>query len=326
MSENIKKHMHIVQKEYLKGFSTVENNRFFIWRLDKTTREIEKLPIEVVAIENFFYSQEVENWLEKKIETPGIAIIKEIINEESIEYLTRTDKIKVAKLIIIQDLRTREYRERIRQSYEQLGNIIVSNKFPKLRLKVSEEFTKVVQTHMMQKFESYAPDIADYNWCLCINNTELPLYTSDHPVIKSNSYIRSLERLTGKKASYRGEGYFSKGIELNLPLTSKLLLILADISPMLDFLDKLPKLENYILYQTSSAYKKLYDQMIEWCNELSRNKNELAEINIVFYNDRITYHSYQYILSKNNDFKLANECLDNIPEATIKNRQRWNIK
>jgi len=326
MAENIIKHMHTVQKEYLKGFSILENNRYFIWRLDKTTGEIKKLPIKVVAIENFFYSQEIEKWLAHEIETSGIAVVKKIINTESVENLTPSDKIKVAKWIIIQDLRTREYREQIKQSFEQVGNKLISNKFPELRLKVSEELTKDVQMDIMQRFEGYAPSIANYNWCLCVNNTDLHLYTSDHPVIKNNSFIRTLERFTGRRASNPGEGYFSKGIELNLPLNPKLLLILADISPMHDHLNKLPVAENYFLYQTSPAYKKFYNKMIEWCNKLIKNKKELAEINVVYYNDRITSQSYQYVLSKYNDFQMAKECLKRIPEAAKIDRRRWDIR
>ena len=237
------------------------------------------------------------------------------------ENLTSSDKIKVAKWIIIQDLRTREYREQIKQSFEQVGN-----KFPELRLRVSEELTKDVQMHLMQRFEGYGSIIANYNWCLCVNNTDLHLYTSDHPIIKNNSYIRTLERFTGKKAHNPGEGYFSKGIELNLPITPRLLLILADMSPMHDLLNKLPAKENYFLYQTSSEYKKFYDEMIEWCNELIKNKKELGEINVVYYNDRITSQSYRYILSKYNDFQMAKECLRRNPEVTKLDRPRWDIK
>jgi hypothetical protein len=323
MTEHTKKHMHTVQKEYLKGFSIKENDRHFIWRLDKTTGNIKKLPIKNVLVENFFYSQEVEDWLAEEIEGPGIAVIKKIIDKEAVVLLTQSEKIKVAKWIIIQDLRTREYQEQIRQISERIGDDSISSIFP--NLSTFEEFTKNVQWYMMQRFEQSAPDIAKRNWCLCINNTDLPLYTSDHPVIKNNSLIRTIGRLSGKRALNQGEGYFSKGVELNLPLTPKLLLILIDISPMYDFLNKLPSERNYILYQISPEYQSLYNGMIDRCNELTKNKKELSEINVVYYNDRIISESYQYVLSKTNNFQMANECLDRIPEARMRDRRRWDV-
>lgn len=322
MSENITKHMHTVQRAYLEGFSILENNNYKIWRLDKTTGEVKKLPINKVVIENFFYYQEIEKWLEQEIETPGIIVIKKIIDNESVENLSQSDKIKVAKWIIVQDFRTREYNEKLKQFL----NIQKELNPHEDRIEVNEELIKALQAYMMQSFVTHAPLIADYNWCLCINNSNLPLYCSDHPIIRNNSFAKTLEIFTGKKTFDRGEGYFSRGFEFNLPLTPKLLLLLIDTSPMWDFINQYPEKERYFLYQTSPSFKMLYKKTIEKCNELISYRHELFQMNIYYYNDRITSESYQYVFSKYNDFKMAKECLERIPESKNKERKRWDIK
>ena len=158
MTENKKKHMHTVQKEYLKGFSTRENNRHFIWRFDKISEEVKKLQIKVVAVENYFYSQEIEDWLSEEIEGPGIELLKRVIENKSVLFLSKSDKIKIAKWIIVQDLRTTEYREQIKQLLK-IRSSITPNEINKDK---EEEICQDIQSFMIWRFEKYAPIIAMY--------------------------------------------------------------------------------------------------------------------------------------------------------------------
>lgn len=64
MPEQKTKHTHTVQKEYLKNFSQEENGKFLLWRLDKKTRNIIRLSIDNVSVENYFYPQDIEDWLD----------------------------------------------------------------------------------------------------------------------------------------------------------------------------------------------------------------------------------------------------------------------
>lgn len=82
------------------------------------------------------------------------------------------------------------------------------------------------------------------------------------------------------------------------------MLILADVSPMRDMIERLP-LYSYILYQTNSQFRYNYNKMIEWCNKLIKPEKQLNEENLIFYCDRITYQSYQYIFSKDNNFQTV---------------------
>ncbi|MEE9378503.1 MAG: DUF4238 domain-containing protein [Candidatus Lokiarchaeia archaeon] len=325
MGKQTTKHTHIVQKEYLKNFSFLENEKYFIWRFNKATETIKKLPIKIVAVENYFYPQFIEEWLANEIETNGIALIKKIINNNDIEFLTKSEKENVAKWILVQDLRTREYRNELKYSFEELTKKIIEKDFiphqyPELEgeefsVEYDEEALKALQMGMMMRFEKLAPVIAKYHWCLCINDTGLSYYTSDHPIVKNNSYINTIQKLTGKKAINQGLGYLSEGIEINLPLSPEICLILYDLTPLgkeLAVFDQYP--------QFKTLYPKYLVELIV------SPKKKAIEPNIIYFNEHITAFSNKYIFSRDNNFEIAKEFLRRNPEAKKEDRKRFDIR
>ena len=193
------KHTHTVQKEYLKNFSVEENGKFFLWRLDKKTGIKKRLTIDNISVENYFYPQDIEDWLAKDIEGKGIPIIKKIIKERSISSLKQEEKENTARWIIVQDLRTKEYRNEIRQGFDETAELILKKDFlpdiasESLKIVMEEDPVKNIQMSMMKRFQRYAPIIAfNYHWTLVENNTNTFYYTSDHPVIKDNTYLKSM--------------------------------------------------------------------------------------------------------------------------------------
>ncbi len=325
MGKQPTKHTHIVQKEYLKNFSILLNNKNFIWRFNKATETIKKLPVKVVAVENYFYPQIIEEWLANKIESNGIALIKKIIDNKDIEFLTKNEKISIAKWMLVQDLRTKEYRNELKYSIEGLTKKIIEkgfilHQFPELEgedfsVEYDEEALKALQMRMMIRFEKFAPVIANYHWCLSINDTGLSYYTSDHPIVKNNSYINTNQKLTGKKAINQGLGYLSEGIEIYLPLSPELCLILYDLTPLgkeLAVFDQYPQFKT--LYP-----KHLVDLMVS-------PKKQAIEPNIIYFNEHITAFSNKYIFSRDNNFEIAKEFLRRNPEAKKEDRKRFDIR
>jgi len=325
MSKQPTKHTHIVQKEYLKNFSISENDKYFIWRFDKETEEIKKLPIKVVAIENYFYPQFIEDWLANDIEAKGIAVIKKIIDNQSIEYLNKNEKEHIARWMLVQDLRTMEYRNILKYGLEDLTKKVIEksfvpHKYSELKekgfsIEYNEEPIKQLQIRMMKKFEKIAPIIAEYHWSLCINNTKLSYYTSDHPIVKNNSYINSIQKLTGKKALNPGLGYLSDGVEIHLPLTPKLCLVLFDLRPLkkqLAVFDQFPQ------------FKKLYPSFLVDLMKCPTKK--AIEPNIIYFNEHITAFSNKYILSNENNFEIAIDFLKRNPQSRREDRKRMEIK
>ena len=325
MANQPTKHTHTVQKEYLKSFSFVENDKPLIWRLNKATGVIKKLPIKVVAVENYFYPQIIEEWLANEIESKGIALIKRIIDNQSIEFLNESEKETVARWMLVQDLRTREYRNKLKYGFEDFTKLIVEKDFiphqnPELKgkeftIEVDEQAIKDLQMGMMKRFEKLAPVIAKYHWCLCINNTGISYYTSDHPIVKDNSYINSIQKLTGKKALNQGLGYLSEGIEIQLPLSPELCLMLYDLTPLgkqLKVFDQYP------------LFRRLYPKFL--VDLMTSPKKQAIKPNIVYFNEHITAFSNKYIFSEDNDFSIAKNFLSRNPESKKEDRKRIEIK
>ncbi len=327
MSTQKTKHSHTVQRAYLQNFSIEENGKFFLWRLDKTTGIKKRLPIDKVSVENYFYPQNIEDWLANNIEREGIKVIQKIMKDRSISNLNSKDKEKLAGWLLVQDVRTTEYRNDLRQGFEMITKSILERNllgevaFESLNEFIEEDPIKNIQFSMMKRFERYAPIIAsDYHWMLIENNTGFSYYTSDHPVMKGNSYLKSLEKIAKQKLFGSGMGLFSKGIELHLPLNPELKLVILNLEPLDDFLreiwttiEKNPHL--YPIFWRLFPHDKI--------KELRSDKLEAVYDNILHSNDRITGLSNRFIYSIDNNFEIAEDLLEREPEFRNENRRRW---
>lgn len=306
------KHTHIVQQKYLQNFSVSENNKNLIWRFDKSREKIQKIPISKCAVENYFYPQEIEDWLANEIELKGITLINIIIKKESVDFLDKTEKIDLIRWILVQDCRTREYRIEIKQGIEALTKRFLEIDFipvtvpellnKKYSIEYGEEPIRNLQMNMILRFEKLAPQLSNYHWYICVNDTKLPFYTSDHPIIKRNPYISSIQRITGKKAIGSGIGYLVEGIHLAVPISPRLLIEIGDLSP--------------IMKEPAPQFLK---------NELTKSKRQFVKKNVEFYNGMVTGFSNQYIFSQTNDFTIIRDFLALNPEAKNKKRKRFKI-
>lgn len=302
------KSTHIVQRAYLENFSFNTDGKKIIWRFDKTTRKTIALPIKKVLVENYFYPQEIEDWLANEVEIKGIKVIQKIIDDESLDFMEESHKIDIAKWILVQDLRTREYRDALKESYEMITKLIIEKDFiphyaPELKdkdytIEYNEDYIKGIQMNMMKKFEREGSMIIDYNWSLHINDTELYYYTSDNPIIKDNTYHKTLGKLLGEDQSSSRLGYLSKGIEFNIPISSKLCIFLFDSKPLFQYL----KQNKAIWYILSDKIK-----------EVTKSKVEVIRDNVIYLNERITANANKYILSEKEDFSVAQEFLKRNP-------------
>lgn len=312
MKSKTTKHTHIVQQKYLQNFSVHENNKNLIWRFDKNRENIKKIPISKCAVENYFYPQKIEDWLANEIEIKGITLINKIIEIESVEFLDKTDKIDLIRWILVQDCRTREYRNELKQGIEALTKRLLEINFipktaseflnKKYSIDYGEEPIRDLQMNMILRFEKLAPQLANYHWYLCFNDTKLPFYTSDHPIIKHNPYWSSVQKITGKKPLGSGIGYLVEGVHLAVPISPKLLIEIGDLSPIM---------------------KGHSPQVLK--NELSKSKRQFIKENVEFYNGKLTWFSNQYIFSQINDFTNACDFLKLNPELKNNKRKRFKI-
>ncbi|MFX1593390.1 MAG: DUF4238 domain-containing protein [Promethearchaeota archaeon] len=329
MPKQKKKHTHTVQKEYLKNFAVEENGKFFLWRLDKKTGKIIRLAIDIISVENYFYPQDIEEWLANSIEARGISAIKKVILQKSISKLTSLEKENIARWIIVQDLRTKEYRNELEQGIEQMAKKILDRQFlpqeitENIQISMGSDPIKNIQMSMMKKLQKYAPIIAkNYHWTLIKNDTKTLYYTSDHPVVRDNSYLNVMKKIMNHKTLGSGRGYFSKGVEFHLPLNSNLKLVLMNLEPLNEMLREIWNAIN----ENPEIYRILWIPFPHKKIKQLRSDELHAEFeNILNFNEKITGWSNRFILSKDNDFKIAQELLKRRPDFKNENRKRWEI-
>ncbi len=148
--------------------------------------------------------------------------------------------------------------------------------------------------NMMKRFDQEALMIVDYTWILCINNTGILYYTSDNPIIKDNTYNKTLGRLLGENQYSSGLGYLSKGIEFHIPITSNLCILLVDLRPLYKFLE-----------ENKAIWYILADKIKEITGPLMLPNKE----NVIYLNEHITAFAYKYIISEKEDFSIVQKFL-----------------
>ncbi len=186
---NKPKRTHIVQKAYLNNFSRKTKKGYFLYCFDKQSEEIKYLNVKNVAVEKYFYPPEVEKWLATEIEAKGITIIKNIIENKCIDNLSISEKEYLIRWILVQDTRTREMRNEIRQVFEG-GTLLISKtydpeimeKYKDLKVKFNEDLLQAVQLEFMVEFLRLIPRLMNYKFSLLINKSNIQYYTADHPI------------------------------------------------------------------------------------------------------------------------------------------------
>ena len=336
---NISKSQHYVPKFYLKNFSK-GNNKIHVFSKENNKKFCAN--ISKVANENYFYKipdvsqkskklelteeqkkQEIEKWL-GAIDSKSSKVLLEFLrhikscklkklplgnNHKSISLdLLETDKdlrYNLSAFFVLQDLRTKEHRESIRQLHAGRLNKIyqfISNNSDEMK-KSNDELKKLgidpknlkvvlkdeaidlfhLRSLLDKKHISGLSNILfNRKWSIGINNTNIPLFTSDHPLVKYNY-----------ENTVYGGGYSSD--EVIIPLTPKYLLIM--ISPVF--------------------WKDI---------TLLNNKNcmvqELKKESVIFYNHLQASRSYNYVFSNTNEFYMMKDYLKRNPEAKNPSRSR----
>ena len=213
-------------------------------------------------------------------------------------------KFTLSTFFVLQDFRTKEHKESIRQFYtghltkiyqfmnnnsdemkknnDELKNLGIDPK----DLKVVPKDEAIDFFHLQslldkKKISDLSKFLSNTEWVIGINNTNIPLFTSDHPLVKYNY----------NNTSY-GTGYSCD--EIIIPLSPKYLLsMFPALSKGVEFLNN----ENYMV-------------------------QELKKEDVIFYNHLQVIKSYNYIFSNTNEFYMMQKYLKRSPEAKKPLRSR----
>ncbi|MEY9978741.1 hypothetical protein ABH968_003701 [Lysinibacillus sp. RC79] len=157
-------------------------------------------------------------------------------------------------------LRTKKYREDVGAMESKISQMFVDligeQEIPDyesgdVTVDVPEVNKKLMQVSMLfnpETISSFAKELYKHCWFVLVNNTEQPFYTSDNPIVK----------YAHKEDQFRSyAGLASEGIEIALPLTSKLILVMLERS----FHSELLPLENKFAYISSEEHVDFYNYL-----------------------------------------------------------------
>ena len=219
MAEN--KNQHYVPQFYLRNFSS-DGKNIAAYHLEQE-RSLGMVPIKDQCSKDYFYqSLDVEKKL-GAIEADTSEIINKILAGRYSE-LSQKELLYVRAFMMLQNSRTKHSADLIRNNALKLKALLLSmNPAEELKKQISEidESMRGSVDLMMDIFPEMFFYSLDLSMKLLINQTDRPFITSDDPV---SIYDQYLERVCDS-LSY---GIGSKGIEIFMPISSKLMLLLYD--------------------------------------------------------------------------------------------------
>ncbi|UVE50592.1 DUF4238 domain-containing protein [Haloferax larsenii] len=223
---------HLVHAYHLSMFSISEDTDH-VHAFDKVSESTFKASVSNVAVADWYYDgkeedPETELWLQK-IESDVVGqtgaynkfrILKDLSNTQ----ITREDVCAMAKYIALHDERTATVRKSLKKIPEHILNAYDGNMTDDFReeLERSMETDSLRDTHVnvMKSVVSSAQVLVDeFYWAILENDTDIPLWTSDNPVAKTNEYDLS---------PYGSLGLHSPGIQIYFPLSPDSVLALFD--------------------------------------------------------------------------------------------------
>ena len=216
---------HYVPQFYLKNFGDQ------VYLYDKRTHRIRKSAPQNVAFQRDFYvdsngdaALKLEDAM-SQLEGNANTVMSNIIRTESITWLSNADRAMLCEFVAFQFARTPEFRHCRRDMRQYvLDSLVRQMGVTDWRIKVKEDHAK--PTHLVSMLD-YVDHASQYflqmKACLLKNDTDIPIWTSDNPVVRHNDLTDKL-------------GLGSPGVQFNLPLTPKLLLFFYDGS-YVDLLD-----------------------------------------------------------------------------------------
>jgi hypothetical protein len=220
------KNQHYVPQLYLRQFSPdrrAKNPQ--IYSFDKTNQHLNRPSIRNVAAEFQFYELG-DHGIEKtfqQIEDQLVGPYRRLLEIERLHDVTAEEAVATAIFLAVQWVRTREHRAMLKSTFVELEKALTERAVACASelFDAAEDTLRQVQVRTMPKLvEQFSAIMLRMKWILCMNRTEMPLWTSDHPVTLHNSL--PAVGLQGNR------GLACRGIELYFPLSPTRSLCLCD--------------------------------------------------------------------------------------------------
>ncbi|QNL49652.1 DUF4238 domain-containing protein [Olivibacter sp. SDN3] len=285
---SIVKNQHYVPRNYLKRFLS-NDKKPKLWVFDKTSSgSFGVTDLGNVCGERYFYETEEKNnfqTLELKlaqIESQFWPLFDSFLVNLIDKHKPITNDIRnsFSTYLAVQILRGKRTREIISQIKLSLLDHLTVNELAEENLLSNLNSIEIRNTHVNMLFSDeninlIKNSLDEHIWFVYRNETNLPFYTSDNPVVK---YAHMSD------PNFSMDGFGSEGIEIGFPLNSKYMLCLIDRK----------------LFFGLNSQENL-------CLPLTDKKN------IVHYNHLQVLQSYKYVFCSSNSFGLATEIVNSLP-------------
>ena len=293
MSKEKKRKQHYIPRFYLKSFAVPKKGEYYTNCFEKSNFKQFEVNIKDVGCENYFYEiakdvpQEMEDTL-SEFENEFSQVYNKLVSRASVRCLKWKEKEVFAQFIIVQEARTLEMREKLRDMVKSLNNWLLDKRLSKEHEKEIKEISTeegIRDLHLgiikrdLSENSAMVDMLLNMKWAIFENNTAFPFWTSDHPVNRYNPYDFS---------PYGNLGLLCRGIEVFFPLTPKLGLSICD--------------------------------PIEYF--FGPEKSACIEDNVLFYNTLQLGANTRHIFSINSDFSIAKKWLSEFPKSAAFDRKR----
>ena len=222
---------HYVPRLHLRRFSTKPDGDS-VYCFDKQNKRSFEAGVGNTATENFFYDPktelepEMEEFLED-LEGRVTNPYDRIVENESLSVLSEDEKEAVAEFLGVQMIRTRGERSSIQGMIEgieeQVGR---ENMAEELKEEIDEtkkeDTLREMQNDLIKEAGGQFGDmLMELDWHLFLNNSDLPYYTSDFPVVRHNEL---------DFGPYGELGLMNRGVQVYFPLTPWVMLAIIETS------------------------------------------------------------------------------------------------
>jgi hypothetical protein len=275
------KAQHYVPQVYLRNFASKRKQEYFTCCFDKTTRKTFKPNIKNIANQTGFYDFVTNSGEKASIESffndvetkAGLAFLA--LNENPTISTLLENKDTLANFFALQESRTVVFRDVqndiIRGANERLEADGFSFPIP------TENETKEFQARfLIDMSDFFANALLKMKWILVFNKTPKPFWTSDNPIVRYNPHKSELVGNLGLE---------SPGIQLHIPITPALAVIICDPFENAQINSELPAFSPSVDFNNSGQviYSRQFlfsiDDNFDLVKDMIAENSELSNLN-----------------------------------------------
>ena len=305
---------HYVPRFLLAAFETAPGSKQ-VHAFDKQTGRIFPANVRNVAGETGFYDIEVEGGILTfepslaAIEDATALVVARIVEKGQIGFLGAAEREVLARFLLIQNMRTRQFLEAVHDSGIALAQALDGMQpgaSAELGFTEDREQSRLLALSLLQRSPEWVPLILDKAWSLYEAPPERPFWISDHPVAMHNNVNRSTVRGT--------IGLAVRGIEIYLPISPRY--CLGFLCPTLRDMTNEAYTRSLRVKMQFGIEVPTHDQVGAMRDGLEYGFSIPSQPeNVDYVNSLQVLYGERFVFSAHSDFAMAEEMIANNPQV-----------